>query len=361
MRSLLLRSSDLRSKLNFRHVSPINTGWHLNYRHNLMHRTTIAACFVAITALAGCATKVVQVENPDPPYQGPIVRLRYAPGPSATIRVGETTALEYVNARRQEAGLPLIAVDDKLAEAAAAHARYLDLNRVGTHDEIEGRPGFTGVDVITRVRLHTPAYGASEVLAVFGGPRSVETPVEDIFASPYHRGAILFDWARAGEASIVGSSSVTVVDFADIARALADTELVAWPYDGQRLVPTAWVNNEQPDPMGADGRYRGQVLGYPITLSGGPNAHIELRSFELRDQRGKKVQCKIAPLTAADVARNTAICTPFEPLRTGTHYTVRAIGKVTQLGSVAPFDLTWGFTTRDDNVNTPSVVAQSEK
>ena len=332
----------------------------MNYRQNhQMQRTIIAGCFVAMVALAGCATKVAQVEIVEPPYQGPIVRLRYAPGPPNTIRVGELTALDYVNARREEAGLPLIAVDDKLAEAAADHAHYLDLNRVGTHDEIVGRPGFTGVDVITRVRLHTPAYGASEVLAVFGGPHLVDTPIEDIFASPYHRGAILFDWARAGEASFVGSSSVTVVDFADIAPALADTELVAWPYDGQRQVSTAWMNNEQPDPMGTDARYRGQVLGFPITLSGGPNAHIELRSVDLRDQRGKKVACRIAPLTAADAARNTAVCTPYEPLHTATRYTVHALGHITQLGKVAPFDLAWAFTTREDVRLAPSVVAQT--
>lgn len=120
------------------------------------------------------------------------------PRPVNTILVGTATALDYVNARRQEAGLPLIAVDDDVAAAAAEHARYLDLNRVGTHDETEGKPGFTGIDVITRVRLYTSAYGASEVLAVFGGPRPLDTPIKDIFASPYHRGAILFDWARAG-------------------------------------------------------------------------------------------------------------------------------------------------------------------
>ncbi|MEI5999964.1 CAP domain-containing protein [Paraburkholderia bengalensis] len=326
-----------------------------------MHTTTIAACLVAVAALAGCASRATVVENPEPPYDGPIVRLRHAPGPSSTILVGEASALDYVNARREEVGLPIIALDDGLAAAAAAHAKYLDLNRVGTHDEIAGMPGFTGVDVITRVRLHTPAEGASEVLAVFGGPRPVDTPIADIFASPYHRGAILFDWARAGDASLVGSSSVTVVDFADIAPALADTELVAWPYDGQREVPTAWVNNEQPDPMGADARYRGQVLGFPITLSGGPNAHIELRSFELRDQRGKLVACKIAPLTAADAARNTAVCTPYEPLHMGARYAVRAVGRVTQLGKVAPFELTWAFTTLDDNRKARSLVAQSGK
>lgn len=324
-----------------------------------MLATNFAACCVAIAVLTGCASHTAKLGSSDQPYRGPVVRLRHAPGPANAMRVDTPTALDYVNARRKEVGLPLIAVDHKLAAAAADHARYLELNRVGTHDEAAGKPGFTGVDVITRVRRHTAADGASEILAVSGSPRPVVTAIEDIFASPYHRGAILFDWARAGEASIVGSRAVTVVDFADIAPALADTELVAWPYDGQRGVPTAWVDNEQPDPMGADARYRGQVLGFPITLSGGPNAHIDLRSVDLRDAHGKKVPCRIAPLTTADAARNTAICTPYEPLRTGTRYTVHAHGSITQLGKIAPFDLAWAFVTRDDNGATRPVVAQS--
>ncbi len=299
-----------------------------------------------MAVLGGCASKTVKTERAEPAYTGPAVTLRHAPGPSAAVRLGAMTAIDYVNARREEVGLPIISADENLAAAAAAHARYLDVNGVGTHDEIEGKPGFTGSDVITRVRLHTPAYGASEVLAVFGGPRPVDLPIEDIFASPYHRGAIFFDWARAGEASLVGRSAVTVVDFADIAPSLADTELVAYPYDGQRDAPVAWINAEQPDPMGPDSRYRGQTLGYPITLSGGPGAHIELSAVELRDRRDRKVACRIAPLTPADQARNTGICTPLEPLHPDEAYTVHATGRLTQRTGTAPFDLRWAFRTR---------------
>lgn len=320
----------------------------------------LAACILAIAFMSGCAHKAATIGQSNEPYYGPLVRLRHAPGPLHTIPTGHATALDYVNARRKEAGLPLIAVDGKLAAAAADHAKYLNLNRVATHDEVPGKPGFTGSGIETRVRRHTSAEGVSEILAVSGEPRPVVASIEAIFASPYHRGAILFDWARAGEASIVGSHAVTVVDFADIAPALADTEVVAWPYDGQHQVPTAWVNNEQPDPMGAGSRYHGQVLGFPLTLSGGPNAHIELQSVDLRDQRGKKVACRIAPLTPADAARNTAVCTPYEPLRTATRYTVHALGTLSQLGKVMPVDLAWSFTTRDDERIAPPVVAKSE-
>ncbi|MEM5342867.1 Ig-like domain-containing protein [Paraburkholderia azotifigens] len=111
--------------------------------------------------------------------------------------------------------------------------------------------------------------------------------------------------------------------------------------------------------MGTRSRYRGQVLGFPITLSGGPNAHIELNRVDLLDQRGKKVACRIAPLTLADAARNTAICTPYEPLRAATRYSVHVLGEVSQLGKVMPFDLAWAFTTRDDERPSPPVVAQS--
>ncbi|MBN3751491.1 CAP domain-containing protein [Paraburkholderia sp. Tr-20389] len=324
-----------------------------------MHIPALAASLLAIALLTGCANKAARIDHADQFYSGPPVQLRHAPGSANTTPTDHATALDYVNARRKEAGLPLIAVDGKLAAAAADHAKYLELNRVATHDEVPGKPGFTGTAIMTRVRRHTAADGVSEILAVSGEPRSVAASIEAIFSSPYHRGAILFDWARAGEASIAGSHAVTVVDFADIAPTLADTELVAWPYDGQRQVPTSWVNNEQPDPMGADAGYRGQVLGFPITLSGGPNAHIELRSVDLRDQRGKKVACKIAPLTAADAARNTAVCTPYEPLHTATRYNVHVVGEVVQLGKVRPVDLVWSFTTRADERPAPPVVAQS--
>jgi uncharacterized protein YkwD len=319
-----------------------------------MKKTSISALIV-LTALAACATKTASIQQ-EPPYTGPTITLHRAPGAAAASAPGTVTAISYFNARRAEVGLPAIAVDPGIAQAAADHARYLDLNHVGTHDETQGKPGFTGVDIMTRVKLHTSANGVSEVLAVFNSARDTDTPAT-IFDSPYHRGAVFYDWAHAGEASLVGSSVVTVVDFADTALTLTDTELVAWPYDGQRDAPTSWVDNEQPDPMGADGRYRGQTLGYPLTLSGGPNAHIVLQSFELRDQHGRKVPCVIAPLTAADSARNTAICTPYEPLAAGVRYTVHARGKLTQYSGTAPFDLVWGFATAGPLKRPASVVA----
>lgn len=326
-------------------------------------RITLASLVLAATPLAGCASKPVVKAAGVPEYSGPRIVLRAAPGPAASAifaSVAHPTAIAWLNARRAEVGLPVIAEDESVAAAAAEHAHYLELNRASGHDEFGGKPGFTGIDVTSRVRLHTESVGASEVLAVYGGPRAPDLPIEEIFDSPYHRGAIFFDWQRGGEGIAVGNSAVTVVDFSDIAPSLKETELVAYPFDGDATSPTSWVNTEVPDPMGGQSQYRGQTLGYPITLSGGPNAHIELEEFDLRDARGKKVACHIAALTPADAARSTGICTPFEPLHSGMRYSVHATGHLTQTYGIshAPFDVTWSFTTAAKSHRSGALLAQ---
>ncbi|MFP3801979.1 hypothetical protein [Paraburkholderia sp. SIMBA_027] len=165
---------------------------------------------------------------------------------------------------------------------------------------------------------------------------------------------MLYDWARAGEAVAPGDSHITVVDFADPKPAIADTELVVYPYDGQKDAPLSWQNIEQPDPMGPNSRYRGALLGYPLTVSGGTNAHILLEKFELRDGRGKPVSCQIAPLTSADTGRNTAVCTPFTTLRPGTTRLTQQFGVAN-----APFDVRWSFATIAVPVQMNDVVTQA--
>ncbi|QGZ63054.1 CAP domain-containing protein [Paraburkholderia acidisoli] len=307
----------------------------------------VSALALACAALAACASK-----PPAPAaaaYTGPVVTLHPVPTGATLVSTGNagSPAIAWLNTRRAELGLAPIAVDRDLAQAAAAHARYLQLNRAAGHDERPDLPGFTGSDVITRVRLHTPVAGASEVFAVYGGQRAPALPIDEIFAAPYHRGAMLYDWARAGEAALNADASITVLDFADPAPALTASELVAYPYPGQTDAPLAWTDEETPDPMGPDGRYRGAVLGYPITLSGGTNAHVDLLTFELRNAKGKTVRCHIAPVTPAQSGRNTAVCTPYEPLLPGTRYSAHATGLLTQQYGAAnvPFDLSWTFST----------------
>jgi len=324
--------------------------------------------------LAGCASgnKLTESTATVTSYTGPPVALRRAVGAidanvssdSRAVGIAEngqaqsslgnfsddksTDPLAYFNTRRAELGLPPIILDSGVAAAAAAHARYVIRHGETGHTEQAGKLGFTGVDVADRLRIRLPVSGASEVLTRYGGSYSDGDAIRELFASPYHRGVILFDWQLGGAALQRADASVIVVDFANIRPTLAPNELVAYPYDGQRGVPNAWTDNEVPDPLGDNSRYRGQRVGFPITLSGGPNAHIAWRRATLTDASGRVVTCQIAPLRPADNARNTAICTPMEPLQAHTLYRVNAVGVLTQLSrftTIAPFSLQWTFTT----------------
>ncbi|WP_241023836.1 CAP domain-containing protein [Burkholderia sp. Ac-20365] len=190
----------------------------------ILKNTLAVSLSLAVALLTGCASPK-PVAKAAIPYDGPIITLRPAPGPSAvTLRDGPETSLDYVNDRRAELGLLPILPDDDVAAAAADHARYLDANRANGHDELEGKPGFTGADVNARVRLRTPTFGSSEVLAVYGGAHAPVAPIEEIWDAPFHRGSLLLDWKRAGEASLNGdNATVIVVDFADFNRQIADT------------------------------------------------------------------------------------------------------------------------------------------
>jgi hypothetical protein len=259
-----------------------------------------------------------------------------------------TDAIVYFNARRMELGLPPIALHPDVVAAAAAHARYLMIQGENGHTEQPGKLGFTGVDVADRLSVRLPVAGASEVLTRYGSSYSDEESNRALFASPYHRGVILFDWQFGGAALQRAQTTVIVVDFANIRPTLAANELVAYPYDGQTDVPAAWTDDELPDPLGDDSHYSGQRVGFPITLSGGPNAHIAWRRATLTDAGGHSVTCQIAPLRPADSARNTAICTPLAPLHAHTLYRIQATGVLTQLSrftTIAPFSLAWTFST----------------
>jgi uncharacterized protein YkwD len=288
---------------------------------------------------------------------GEAIRLKPArPNPRAAP--DSNSPLAYFNARRVEVGLPALRSDRAIARAAAEHANYLLKNDRFGHDQTQGTPGFTGSDVTARVRRHTQVDGASEVLSESSIHQPALEAIEQIFNAPFHRGLVLFDWTRAGAAVERTSMSMMVVDFADLGHAIANNELVAYPYADQRNVPYAWVDNEVPDPMGSQSIYRGRQLGFPITLSGGVSAHVELSGMSVTDANGEPVKCLISTSDAADASskgHNTAVCTPLQPLRPEMRYTVHAQGHLLQLVAATdtPFALSWSFTTKRSRASAP--------
>ncbi|MCY1239594.1 allantoicase [compost metagenome] len=122
-----------------------------------------------------------------------------------------------------------------------------------------------------------------------------------------------------------------------------DSQMVAYPVNGQADVPASWVNSESPNP--APG-YEGKTVGYPVSLQAiNTSLQFDADNFAITDAQGASVNClKVDSRSSglSSAARGLAICTPVAPLASGQRYNVHVTGR---LGS-QPVDLSWSFTTR---------------
>jgi uncharacterized protein YkwD len=162
--------------------------------------------------------------------------------------------LGFMNGRRAELGLPPLNLSPAVSQAAANHAIYMQDNDQISHDEIAEKPGYTGISPATRVALYYQTNSVGEIAAGFAGAFDYSTePIEAMFDAPFHRAIVTFDVATTGigiaATTDTGKYSTIDVDFADYQPVVPDNELLAYPYNGQTNVKTAWVANENPNPM----------------------------------------------------------------------------------------------------------------
>jgi hypothetical protein len=165
-------------------------------------------------------------------------------------------AFSYANEHyRRPLGLPDLSWSDATAKAAAAHVHYWVLNGFGTfHEEVPGKPGFTGVEPWDRCE----AAGAEPCGEVAYAGLQMPEAVAGWLNTPYH-GLPFFDSQLFGCAeSKVGS----VCDMSGASDAFggqqpnyaaavntASSPVRIWPYDGATDVPTTWQGGESPDPL----------------------------------------------------------------------------------------------------------------
>lgn len=279
-----------------------------------------------------------------------------APGPE------QLTALAEVNRRRREADLVPLRLDAALSAAAAAHARYALANPsegLAVHDEIPGRPGFTGEKPWDRG-------------AYFGYPWSSyredihfltdhARAVKDWTDSVYHRFPITDPAARDlgyGFAQ-AGGEAVDVLEVANTGPPGEDENpgeplafqpdvgpVIVYPAPGQRDVPVRWDGNEIPDP------YRlfpgSRPAGYPITVqfSEPRVASASVDEATLLDAAGQPVPFNLlSPANDPHIGPNLALL-PVADLQPGRRYTVAVRGQARlHDGRTRPFSKSWWFTT----------------
>lgn len=273
-----------------------------------------------------------------------------------------TAGLCYANYRREQVGLPPLAARDPLNTVAQNHTAYMLANATLTHDETSGKPGYTGATPNERIQAAYPTNATAEVVAGANRWTSVanaqlsmspkDALVSDLVNAPFHRAALLGSYGSAGsgfaervgpDGSGTSASYYQTIDLADASKGGSDSQMVAYPYNGQADVPASWVNTESPNP--APG-YEGKTVGYPVSLQAiNTSLQFDADNFVITDAQGNNVSClKVDSRSSglSSAARGLAICTPVAPLASQQRYSVRVTGR---LGS-QPVDLSWSFTTR---------------
>ncbi|HDR9028331.1 TPA: CAP domain-containing protein [Burkholderia vietnamiensis] len=292
------------------------------------------------------------------------VALIAAPGASA----GSFTAtgdvvndtLAYINHQRAQVGLPALAFQSGVAQAATNHSVWEQDNNVVGHYETAGQPGYTGVSPSDRVNQFYATTSVGEITAGFTGAFASSTePIQALFDAPFHRAITLFDsvYAGPGVATAASASQISTltVDFADRKAFLGEGQLVAWPYNGMTGVNTGWLANESPNPVASynNGSLVGAVVGYPVTLSGGDNAAFSNVSFTIADASGANVPCVETDSSNNADATREAMCVPIARLAKSTTYTAKVSGTLTNTSLAATaFSVSWAFTTAATD-NTP--------
>lgn len=247
-------------------------------------------------------------------------------------------ALQVANGYRRVLALPPFQPDPRLCAAALAHAQYQQQNRVCSHQEQPGKPGFCGASV--RERVGAFGYSAGCFESVEKGSDSLPLAVISLFDAPYHRlpfmqpGAPLFG---AGRADLITTLEIGATE---------QGQTVFYPVDGQQDVPLSWDGRETPDPLRVHPDARAPV-GYVITLFyfGAEQERLSNVEASLVTSSGRPVPFYLNTPDNDDFLQKGVLLVPQKPLEPGTTYRV-CVRASTKTGKPAVIERRWSFTTK---------------
>ena len=240
--------------------------------------------------------------------------------------------LNWLNFRRQQAGLSALSRQPALDKAATAYASYQQQNNVIAHDQDERLAGFTGEQSPDRLLaagypLQRHAYAEGEVVGASTQADGFAL-ADGLLAAIYHRYVILepvFDQAGAGTASLQG-------------RNRSDWPLAVWPSDGQTGVRTYFFSDQEtPDAVPGQDK-----VGYPVSLHAAMFSQVRVMQFTISEQHGVAIPVRLLdPAQDIDTPSSSAAIVPLQPLRPGRLYRARFTGSIDD----QPVAVQWSFTT----------------
>jgi len=316
---------------------------------------TIVVALGTALALSACGDGVV--DRPDAEVTGGAAVTPAPAGnaptpaadPAAPVLSGNIAAdgRNWINYRRSQLGVPTVAENAQINNAALGHSEYQRVNNLMSHDQERGRQGFTGVTLGERLNAAGYTYGGSGYAygEVISGTtnRSGFYMAEELITAIYHRFVIfepVFKEIGTGAATASNGYNYFTADFATrngYGPGIARNTIVTWPFNGQtQVVPNFFSDTEQPDPVPS----RNEV-GYPISVHANLDAALAVTSFSVRPRGGNVLDVRrVDPLS--DNIKSAASIIPLEPLRAATTYDVSFAGTV----NGAAVTREWSFTTR---------------
>ena len=278
----------------------------------------------------------------------PAGQLVQEPGAPALSNNIATDGFNWFNYRRSQIGLSPLVRNGLIDSAALGHSSYLNLNNTVAHNQIKGKPGFTGEKPYDR--LTASGYGVTSVSGeVIAGASNTSGfyLAENLITAVYHRFLIfepIFKEGGAGAAVNNSGYAYFTTDLAGNSRyglGLPAGQIISYPFNGQVKVATSFSSDEEePDPVPNQ-----NVVGYPISVHANFDATLSVTTFTVR-QRGASADLAVRLLSKQTDAINTsssvAAIIPLAPLLAATTYDVSFIGKV----NGADITRSWSFSTR---------------
>ena len=304
------------------------------------------------------------------PTPTPVVLAATTQAAVAPTYVASSQQLSAFNALasfRTSLGLGPVNQSTKIDMAAQNHSDYVALNNGGAtpHDEVAGKPGFTGVSV--KDRLVTAGYAAtdaSEVMGWTGANADAAEVIEGLVATVYHRVIMMGQgWTDLGIAPPVVSADITAsrpayIDFGTLTvkQNVAGDYVGVYPANNQTAIGLTHAP-EAPNPFadidGTAGSFCAKT-SYPISLMTQQSTKLAVTSFTVTEE-GQTAPIDVRLLTSATdktglLPQYVAFIVGKVPFKASTKYNVRFTGTATGTATgaangVMSIDKSWSFTT----------------
>ncbi|MDF2958392.1 MAG: S-layer protein [Paenibacillus sp.] len=267
----------------------------------------------------------------------------------ASPTTDQIATLAAINDYRILQGLPSVAFNVQLNAAAAAHAHYLEVNKVkqsetsqeSLHTQAPSKSAFIGATPLERAAYFGYTSALGEDAAYFSGTNS--EAIDVLFDAPYHRNPFLNPYIK--EVGIGKRGDYTIIEFG--LEPDAAPRLVVSPAEGDRYVPVSFKGNETPDPLSVHPNQKFPV-GYPIMAQyyGSSVDKVKLLSAEVLDSKKQPVDILVNTPDNDKSLTSAVIVMPRKPLDADASYHVRMKLQVTKKdGSTVTEDKEWDFTT----------------